>query len=935
MKGVIRKNAHDIDLIPGVKAALQCLFLICLVSGAAANGGKGPGRMEAESAVLSDDRVHILSDKRLVGEKGVALRPEAVSRIGSADAPENPDLVFRFTLPEAGTYVLSTHSTLNAQGLELAGKASKVSDSLMMRFQYGDFPAKERVVAQIWRRHGEYNSKLGLFVFPKAGPQELKIWLPRGVVLDWLSVVPFRGPAVPKEARNYQPPIVPPAHPRLFVNPQTLPELRQRVMRGENLPVWQKVEAVAKKPCGIVLPPGEGEINGNAALEDVISQKAFYYLIAGDEAAGREAVALILPYMRRVAFGNMLDITRQVGAAIYTASLVYDWCYPLLTPGDRDSLRADMLRLAETMECSWPPFGQNILNGHGNEAQINRDLLSMSIAVYDEDPVPYRYCSYLVLEKLVPMRRFEYQSPRHSQGISYGAYRLGWELQAKILMERMAGMPVFDPNVNQVYKFWLYMRAPSGFMLRDGDGSSWSPYWNSRQAMLLFTAISSSPVMKGELMRQNPGLLNRVLYLLLNDPDLKPEPSLESLPLTIDFGHVIGGMVARTGWRMDKDSNDAVVSVKGGGYHMGNHDHADAGDFQVYFRGPIITPLGIYKYYGTTYDYNFAKRSGSRSMLLVVDPNEKFLNTEANDGGSRFNQRLPRNLEDLLKMQVFRYGTVLSCSFGPSEHRPTFSIFSANLAQAYSKKVKELVRTLCVLNLGNEKHPAVVLVHDRLEVSNPAFRKYWQVTTLRPPELTENGAILSSYTRGQLKPVLPRPFAYPVKTPEPVGKLDLQMLIPKASERTLQVFSGEDADSVFGKRYEPRMLTPEAKAYRLMFSPKKDSAEEEFFAVMRLYAEDEKNPLPMQVQELPEVLVTCVADRVVILKRNVSFLSRRLEITLPESKGPRQIMIYGLKPGQWRIAPEGEMPLMLSVKEGQNTAFFTSGASHFRISPED
>ena len=270
---------------------------------------------------------------------------------------------------------------LNAQGLELEGKASKVSDSLMIRFQYGDSPAKERVVAQIWRRHSEYSSKLGLFVFPKAGPQELKIWLPRGVVLDWVSVIPFRGPAVPKEARTYQPSIVPSAHPRLFVNQQMLPELRQRVMRGENLPVWEKVVAVAKKPCEIVLPPGEGEIEGNAALEDIIAQKAFYYLIAGDEAVGREAVALIRPYMKRVAFGNMLDITRQVGAAIYTASLVYDWCYPLLTPADRTSLRMNMLRLAETMECSWPPFGQNILNGHGNEAQINRDLLSMSIAV--------------------------------------------------------------------------------------------------------------------------------------------------------------------------------------------------------------------------------------------------------------------------------------------------------------------------------------------------------------------------------------------------------------------------------------------------------------------------------------------------------------------------------------------------------------------------
>lgn len=53
----------------------------------------------------------------------------------------------------------------------------------------------------------------------------------------------------------------------------------------------------------------------------------------------------------------------------------------------------------------------------------------MSIALHDEDPVPYRYCAYRLLEELVPMRRFEYHSPRHNQGVSYAAYRFGWEMQ--------------------------------------------------------------------------------------------------------------------------------------------------------------------------------------------------------------------------------------------------------------------------------------------------------------------------------------------------------------------------------------------------------------------------------------------------------------------------------------------------------------------------
>ncbi len=130
-------------------------------------------------------------------------------------------------------------------------------------------------------------------------------------------------------------------------------------------------------------------------------------------------------YLSRVSFGNLLDITRETGAAIYTeAALVYDWCYALCTPADRSdpasphdaSRRRDGVRLA--------PFKGLIVNGHGNEAMINRDLLAMGIALYDEDPVPYRYCAYRLPKELVLMRRFEYQSPRHNQGVSYATYRL-------------------------------------------------------------------------------------------------------------------------------------------------------------------------------------------------------------------------------------------------------------------------------------------------------------------------------------------------------------------------------------------------------------------------------------------------------------------------------------------------------------------------------
>src|SRR5690606_30768583 len=100
---------------------------------------------------------------------------------------------------------------------------------------------------------------------------------------------------------------------------------------------------------------------------------------------------------------------------------------------------------------------------------ICRDMLSWSLAVYDEDPEPYKYVSYTILEQLVPMRKFEYQSPRHNQGIDYGGYRFGWEMHAVWLYYRMLGYSVFDDNIKNMTDYWLYMRTPDGKMLRRSE----------------------------------------------------------------------------------------------------------------------------------------------------------------------------------------------------------------------------------------------------------------------------------------------------------------------------------------------------------------------------------------------------------------------------------------------------------------------------------
>lgn len=870
-------------------------------------------RLEAEDAALKPDRAEVVEQGSFPSKRGVSLKAGAATSVGSPDT--QPDLVFKAKAPRAGRYWIRTHAAADAKGTEAMRRAGSKTASLRLMISVGDGRPTKRVVFVPWSDPGSCTQALGKFEFT-GEDQQVQVWLPEGVRLDYLQISPYTPPRVPPDAADYRPAVVPPAsRPRIWVNEQSLPKVRANLDKGENSPLWGQVKRRAARPMEFKTRPGT-EVGYNAALESAAVTKAFVHLMTGDKARGSEAVTLIRDYLAAVQFDNLLDITREIGRAIYSGSLVYDWCYDLMTPEDRTSIRKGLMRLANDMEMGWPPFLQMIVNGHGNEAQLNRDLLAMAIAIYDEDPAPYRYCAYRILEELVPMRKFEYQSPRHNQGVSYGPYRFAWDLHAALLLQRMSGKPVFDPNIGDVYKFWLYMRLPNGQMLRDGDGFSDGRQVNLGLTPLLVYAYTGDRIVKGDFVRQNGMAGDPMMVLLLNDPELKPEPSLASLPLTIDFGPVLGSMIARTGWSFGPKKDDVVVEMKGGGYHFGNHQHSDAGSFQIYYRGLQAVDLGQYHFYGTPYDMGFCKRSVSHSMMLAVDPGEKFLGTPANDGGTRFVRSCPTTPQQAIKEPMFANGQRISSSFGPSPERPQFSYFCVDLKSAYSGKIEQYVRTFCFLNLENEQTPAALIVLDNMTTAKPEFKKYWQVNTLNPPERTADGVILRNSALGLS------------------GRVNVRMLRPKTEARDVEILSGDAVHTVFGQRFTPPAPSkPEANGHRVLFSPKTAQASDVFLSVMPM--SDEKAPeLPVALMETPATFVLTLADRVVVLSKTGRLIGRSFSVNVPTGRN-YQVLLAGLAPGNWSVrGKDGKLRLNARVEAGKNTALVASPSGAFTVSPE-
>ena len=878
------------------------------------------GQQEGVSVELSRGKVNKKTVKLegMTGQKERGLLLKGTAPEGYPDRLHDVEL--RLDVPETGWYVLEAEAW--PKDMELLKRTDKTGMlTKVAYFQLGEQRITKRIV---YNNMMGGKQELGKFEIRGAG-DNLKIWLPDNLVVQRVRIKPYVAPVAPAEAENYQAKVIPSVQrPRLWVNSESLPVVKGRLLAEENAPAWNKVKEVAVKPYAFTTDDRQ-EMFYNEELEQVIEKKAFYYLMTGNEKVGSEAVDLASRYLSVLELGNVTygDITRELGRAIYTGALVYDWCYSLISVDVRAKMRKDFNRLVMDMEVGWPPFYglESIINGHGNEAQICRDMLSWSIAVYDEDPEPYKYVSYSVLEQLVPMRKFEYQSPRHNQGIDYGGYRFGWEMHGAWLFYRMLGYPVFDDNIKNMPYYWLYMRTPDGKMLRDGDmfnvkyNSSDDFYWKNPQTMLLCYAYSGSAVVKAEFLKQGGLPDNPVLFLLLNDPNIKPDFDRSQLPLTKDFGPILGSMVARTGWSEEKTSSDVVAEIKGGGYHFGNHQHADAGALQIYHHGMQVGDLGLYLSYGSPYDFNFNKRSASHSMLLVRDPSEPLLfRTKTNDGGTRFSQRFPKTKEEVLSDSWYHTGEIRASATGRDAIKPSYSYFNVDLTAAYSAKVKSYARSFLFLNMERTDVPAVIVLLDELETNNADFEPYWQINTLNKPIVNEDGFVLNSQFKGKK------------------GVAFVDMIKPKAAEREVVLHSGDSSAFVFGDLYQVKSPWPEARGTRVLVKPKERAVHTSYATVFQM-TEDGAQKLPVQYKEYANYYAIQLADRILIVAKSDRFLEEEVEVNVPGDK-EYEVIVTGIKDGFWNINNTTKSSRFnVNILKGNHTTSWKAKGEVFVLKP--
>ena len=555
-----------------------------------------------------------------------------------------------------------------------------------------------------------------------------------------------------------KPHICPPSeHPRLMVREKDIERVKENMALPEcrfSVSVWQ--ELCEKKIECIGATPDFGTYDLSEYL--AVEAKALRALLSKNESDAREAIDDAIFLLERSEFDKGIMKARWSGHLIFVCAEVYDWCYGYLTADERTFIISKCEEMAEKyFEMGYPPAKQAAISGHGGEAQLLRDLLSLGIAAYDERPDIYDFCAGRIIDEYVPAYDFMFAGGFHHQGPTYGSYRYTCLLWSALLFYAMSGEKIFTSKLDDLAESFLYLTRADGQTLRLGDDTYEykAPYLrNAPFTVPMFFAAAYTgreeyynvfergydrefllPSKCGIDYYQDgafgEGLFSSVAHLLFNG--LTPAVEEKERKPYRYFGYPNGITLWNDGERL--------VLMKMGELWGSNHDHLDTGCFQIYCGGALTSDSGVYDSYHTPHRMNYTIRTCAHNCLTVHDP-EKPLYGEwkdgaAYDGGTRrpVAGREPKTLEAW--QENYKMATVLS----HSESNSLCEIVG-DMTEAYSHTCNGVIRKMR-WEPGRGSY-GVMTVEDKVETKCDKFIPTFHIHCLTEPQMDGKDIVIDN-----------------------------------------------------------------------------------------------------------------------------------------------------------------------------------------------
>ena len=528
-------------------------------------------------------------------------------------------------------------------------------------------------------------------------------------------------------------------HPRILINKTTLPAVRAMfddpAYSGD---VKGLVDTANSAASGKVTEYSAGIMN-------CVRAKALLYQVTGVKLYGYDAIRIMKEFLTTyTSVGSSGDPCRKYGEIMFTAAVVYDWCYDLMDTVDKTQFISGVEYKVVNdshMEVGFPPSGQWATVGHGAERQILRDYLSFSLAIYDEEPTWYQFIGGRVYQEYVPVRNAYYEAGYYPQGVSvYLSLRFAADLWSAWLLKSATGnVPYKASDMKQVMHS-VYSNVVNGAneFFEEGDDESRTGAENMKQFAL-------AGMVSGYLFNDTTAMswadfasysyVESAFALILKSSGVegKAATRYDGLDLILYNGGWLGKMVAHSNWT----SSGASVMMKIGNRTTGNHDHSDSGSFQIYYKGLLAGDSGYYDKYDSDHCLNYHQATIAHNSIVLqkgstVVQQKRLGEPKAYDNPISWDRTWMNN--------AYLFATTTGHEGGyldEAETQPKYAYIAGDIAKSYTSLVTRLDRRmLAVFDTGNPDVPMYFFVYDNIVASDSSYEKVFLLHTINEPSIS-------------------------------------------------------------------------------------------------------------------------------------------------------------------------------------------------------
>ncbi len=767
-------------------------------------------------------------------------------------------------------------------------------------------------------------------------------------------------------------------HPRILFTENSIDEVRANIKSDESKIAYDKYIQLSNYPFDGKFKPLSGSESDNYDGDKAarIEAKAFRYAMTGEKIYGYEAIyaaknAILTIDVKR----SVSDYCRRYGHLMYIVSCVYDWCYDLLTDLDKEQLICGCVNILGYMQevvsqsnlNNLVPTGQGSAYGHGAEDQLLVDYFAFAIACYDEAPEIYDLVAGRILEEHVPHQNYLAKSGTFWEGTMYGGCRGTATLMSNILFSKMTD-GAFAPFTNLVecVTALTYLGRADGSAYRLGDSGENRTYgqyvWIGNNCFFAGNFYNNSYLKtvayeyfgglgRGGFMNSIAGL-SCVQFLAVNDPSVSHEYDLSTAPLTYTSTYPYINLFAKS-----KNNGDDAFGVYMSMQAMfaPSHGHAEAGAFQLFYKGGLVVDTGSYSTVSWDgHHYNYYKQTIGTNSILVYNPaiaKEWETNPPAGNktliysgGQIMIPSYTPKTLDELMVHDLLGQTQSLGTKSVEKDGELVYTYLGGDMTGAYDERtVDEVSRYMIAVATGDINCPYAFLTFDRITSDDADFHKSALVHVQVEPTETDSGFIIVSNTEGTSngKLVLQN-VGYDTEYTI-IGGEGKQFWLPGLDENgNYSLEDGTNADAELSGFTEEQLKR--CGWGRVEISPAKGTEQKTNHILTVMYVTDADNESAnVKAKNLctDTLSGTEIFGKAVFFPKNEKLLSSEASFTLDASADT--CYVAGVKAGTWNILKDGQLIDTVTVgggrivdgtyTDGEHIITFAAGAGNYTLAP--